>query len=88
MTSRAVSRPALAVFLEELVRLRAMAGLSVPALADRLGVEEVEIRSAEEGRRRVDVVELQLWAFACGSTLTEFMTRLDDRTRRPVTTLH
>jgi transcriptional regulator with XRE-family HTH domain len=81
MNTPARSSPAHAVFIEELVQLRLHAGLSTQALADRLGIEAGEVERSERGRRRVDVVELQLWAFACGSSLTEFMGKIDRRTR-------
>ena len=81
MKTPARSRPAYAVFVEELVQLRLRAGLSQQALADRLGIEAATVARSERGRRRVDVVELQLWAVACGSSLTEFMGKIDRRTR-------
>lgn len=80
MTIRAGSSQAHAAFLEELVQLRTRAGLSPAQLAERLGVEENAVKRGEVGTRRVGVVELQRWTFACGSTLEEFGRRLDERT--------
>jgi len=72
MTARAGSGPAHAAFLQELIRMRTQAGLSPMQLAERLGVKESVVTRGEAGSRRVGVVELQLWAFACGMTLEEF----------------
>ncbi|RTL41057.1 MAG: XRE family transcriptional regulator [Burkholderiales bacterium] len=80
MTAPADEGPAYAAFLEELVRLRTQAGLSPLELAERLGVQESAVTRGEAGTRRVGVVELQRWAFACGSTLEEFGRRLQART--------
>ncbi len=77
MTAQAGSGPAYAAFLEELVRLRTQAGLSPFELAARLGVTENAVMRSESGTRRVGVIELQRWAFACGSTLKEFGRRLE-----------
>jgi len=80
MTAPADSGPAHAAFLEELVRLRTQAGLSPLELAERLGIQESAVTRGEAGTRRVGVVELQRWAFACGSTLEDFGRRLEART--------
>ncbi len=63
-------------FLKELIRLREHAGLSRRELAHRLGIEENAVARGETGSRCVSVVELQMWVFACGSTLEEFGRRL------------
>lgn len=65
-----------ATFLKELIRLREHAGLSRRELAQRLGVEERTVVRGETGARCVSVIELQIWVFACGSTLEEFGRRL------------
>ena len=82
MTARAASGPAYAAFLQELIRMRTQAGLSPLELAERLSVKECVVTRGEAGSRRVGVVELQLWAFACGLTLEEFGRRLDARARQ------
>ncbi|OWR00787.1 helix-turn-helix domain-containing protein [Roseateles puraquae] len=79
MTARTGQGLAHAVFLDELVRLRMQAGLTPQELARRLGVKACVVTRAEAGMRRVGVVELQLWAFTCGSTLEDFGRRLDAR---------
>ena len=61
--------------------MRTQAELSPLELAQRLGVKESVVRRGEAGSRRVGVIELQLWAFACGITLEEFGHRLDARIR-------
>lgn len=68
-----------AAFLEELARLRSEACLSPLELAERLGVKERVVTRAETGTRRVGVIELHRWVFACGSTLEEFGRRLEAR---------
>ena len=65
-----------ATFLRELIWLREHAGLSQGELAARLGVEESAVARGEAGSRCVGVLELQLWALACGLTLEEFGRRL------------
>ena len=70
MTDNSAPDPAFEVFLDALVRLRSEAGLSPRELAQRLGVTEAAVVQGEAGRRRIDVVELQLWAFSCGSSST------------------
>lgn len=71
-----------AAFLEELVRMRREAGLSPLEVADRVGITENAVIRGEAGTRRVGVLELQRWAFACGSTLEEFGRRLDAHARQ------
>lgn len=87
---RAARRPhaAYTAFLEALIQLREQAGLSHQALAGRLGVPAANVEAGETGQRRLDVLELQRWAFACGSSLTEFMGRLDERVGRRSDPLH
>jgi len=79
MTTRAGSSPGHAEFLQELIRMRTQAELSPLQLAERLGVKESAVTRGEAGTRRVGVLELQRWAFACGSTLEEFGRRLEAR---------
>lgn len=76
------SGSAQACYLRELIRLRTQAGLTPQELAERLGVTENTVKRGEAGSRRVGVVELQRWAFACGSTLADFARRLDARNRQ------
>jgi transcriptional regulator with XRE-family HTH domain len=80
MSALTGASPDLTVFLDELVRLRTNAGLTPRALAERLGIEEDDVRRGEGGTRRVGVVELQRWAVACGSTLEAFGRQLQART--------
>jgi transcriptional regulator with XRE-family HTH domain len=81
MTDSAAADPAHAAVLQELVRMRTQAGLSPRDLADRLGVEEGAVVRAEAGACRVEVMALQRWAFACGSTLAEVGRRLNAAVR-------
>lgn len=70
------------LFLEEFRELRSRAKMSQTELAVHLGVGQDVISRCEVGRRRIDVLELQRWAEACGSSLTAFAKRLDARMRR------
>lgn len=67
------------IFLEELRALRKAAGLSQKELEAKLGLSQDLISRSESGSRRVDVFELALWTHACGSTLEDFVRRLDAR---------
>jgi transcriptional regulator with XRE-family HTH domain len=80
MTAPVRSGAAGAAFLQELVRLRTQAGLTTKDLAERLGVNESLVTRGETGSRRIGVVELRLWAVACGVSLEEFGRRLEART--------
>lgn len=79
MRTLARSSRAYDVFVEELIQLRRRAGLSQQVLASQLGIDAGAVKLSEAGRRRVDVVELQLWTTVCGSSLTDFMSTLDRR---------
>ena len=71
-----------ATFLEEFRDLRVRAKLSQAELAEKLGIGQDIVSRCEAGRRRVDVLELQQWAQACGSSLVTFARRLNERTLR------
>ena len=71
-----------AIFLEEFRNRRARAKLSQADLAMRLGIGQDIVSRCEAGRRRVDVLELQQWAEACGSSLVAFARRLNERMMR------
>lgn len=77
-----------AAYLEELVAMRECRGLSRAALASSLDMSEEDVAAGEAGERRIDVLELQRWVFACGSTLTTFMSKLDDRVGRAPSRRH
>ncbi len=70
------------IFLEEFRGLRERARISQAELADRLAIGQDIVSRCEAGRRRVDVVELQRWADACGSSLPAFARRLNERMAR------
>lgn len=82
MKTKAGSAPDHAAYFEELIRLRTQAGMTRRELAERLGIKESAVTRGEGGARRVGIMELQRWAFACGSTLEEFGRRLQARTRQ------
>ena len=62
--------------------LRAEAGLSQMELAARMQIGQDVISRCEAGRRRVDVFELALWTHACGTTLEDFVKKLDELIKR------
>jgi hypothetical protein len=47
-----------------------------------LGVGQDVVSRCESGKRRVDVVELQRWAEACGTSLVDFSRQLTERMQR------
>lgn len=63
------------VFLERLRRARVDAGLTQVEMAKRVGRPQTWVSKCELGERRVDFVELEDWAAACGRPLGFFATR-------------
>jgi transcriptional regulator with XRE-family HTH domain len=62
-------------FLERLRRARLDAGLTQVEVAARVGRPQTWVSKCELGERRVDFVELEDLAAACGKPLTFFRTR-------------
>ena len=62
---------------EQLRALRARAGLTQSALAERLGVRQTVVSEYERGQRRIDVLELRTIAVALGRPATAVVAQLD-----------
>ena len=56
-------------------RLREEAGLTQQELAARLKVTQSVVSKAESGQRRLDLVQLESYCQALGTTLTELVRR-------------
>ena len=63
----------------ELRAIREKAGLSQRDLAAVLGVAHSWVAKVEAGERRIDVIELGLFAAACGEDAARLISRLNDR---------
>lgn len=64
-------------FLALLQRVRTEAGLRQEDLAEKLGQPQSFVSRCESGERRVDVMELREICEALGTTLAEFVRRLE-----------
>ena len=62
---------------EQLRALRARAGLTQSALAERLGVRQTVVSEYERGQRRIDVLELRAIAVALGCPAAAVVAQLD-----------
>jgi transcriptional regulator with XRE-family HTH domain len=62
-------------FRMRLRRAREEAGLTQEQVAECLGRPQTWVSKCEVGERRVDFVELEEWAAACGKPLDWFRTR-------------
>ena len=62
-------------FRERLRRARVEAGLTQEEVAARLRRPQTWVSKCEVGERRVDFVELEDWAAACGKPLDWFATK-------------
>ena len=62
-------------FRERLRQARLDAGLTQVEIAAKLGRPQTWVSKCELGERRVDFVELEDWAAACGKPLGYFRTR-------------
>ena len=74
-SSKALQTRRYRVFLTGLRRAREEAGLTQAQVAARLGRPQTWVSKCELGERRVDFVELEDWAAACGQTLAYFATK-------------
>ncbi len=68
-----------ALLLQELRAARVAAGCTQVEMAKRLGMSQSDVSKCERGIRRLDVIELRLWANALGTTLVAFIGELDRR---------
>ena len=74
-SSKALQAKRYRAFLVRLRQAREEAGLTQEQVAKRLGRPQTWVSKCELGERRVDVVELEDWAAACGKGLTFFATK-------------
>lgn len=74
-SSKALQTKRYRAFLERLKRARLEASLTQVELAAKLGRKQTWVSKCELGERRVDFVELEDVAAACGKPLTYFRTR-------------
>ena len=58
-------------------RIRTDAGVTQAELADRLGVPQSFVSKYESGERRLDILELKDVCQALGSSLVDFVRRLE-----------
>ncbi len=72
---KALSARRYQAFLERLKRTRLDAGLTQVEVAAKVGRPQTWVSKCELGERRVDFVELEDLAAACGKPLTYFRTK-------------
>jgi len=73
------------VLLKLLKDVRRESGLSGPAIQKMLKRPNSYVAKVESGEKRLDVLELRELCQACGITLHEFTTRLDDELEKILT---
>ena len=74
-SSKALQAGRYRAFLAQLRRARVESGLTQVEIARRLGRPQTWVSKCELGERRVDFVELEDWAAACGKPLGFFATK-------------
>jgi transcriptional regulator with XRE-family HTH domain len=74
-SSKALQTRRYRAFLARLRQAREEADLTQVEVARRLGRPQTWVSKCELGERRVDFVELEDWAAACGKPLDWFATR-------------
>lgn len=74
-SSKALQTKRYRTFLGRLREARESAGLTQQEVATRLGRPQTWVSKCELGERRVDFVELEDWAAACGKPLDWFRTQ-------------
>ncbi|AQV96555.1 XRE family transcriptional regulator [Cupriavidus necator] len=66
-----------AILLKALRVERELREITQVELASRLGVEQTFVSKCERGGRRLDVLEFRKWCLALGTTVGEFMERVE-----------
>jgi len=74
-SSKALQTKRYRAFLARLREAREAAGLTQEQVASKLGRPQTWVSKCELGERRVDFVELEDWASACGKPLDWFATK-------------
>ncbi|WP_322062965.1 helix-turn-helix transcriptional regulator [Paraburkholderia sp. J63] len=67
-------------YAQLLIALRATreaAGLTQVEVASRLDATQTFVSKCERGERRLDVIELREWCLALGTTLSDFVDKLE-----------
>ena len=77
-SSKALSARRYQAFLERLRQARLDSGLTQVEVAARVGRPQTWVSKCELGERRVDFVELEDFAAACGKPLAFFRTKRPD----------
>lgn len=77
MASRPLHDPEYAVVVQVLRDLRHECGFSQVELAQRLGVDQSFVSKVERKERRLDVAELRRACLALGTSLGDFVERLE-----------
>lgn len=72
-----------AVLLELLREAREKAGLTQVELAKRLKQSQSFVSKVEVGERRLDLIQLRTMCRVLGTTLPEFVAKLEERLSRP-----
>lgn len=65
------------LFLATLRTARESARVSQTEMASRLQVTQTFVSKCERGERRLDVIELNNWCIALGTTMSEFTEELE-----------
>ena len=71
-----------AALLDLLRQARLDAGLTQVELAQRLGQSQSFVSKAEVGERRLDLIQLRTICAALGTTLPDFVDRLEERLKQ------
>ncbi|CAJ0783991.1 helix-turn-helix domain-containing protein [Ralstonia chuxiongensis] len=72
------------LFVAALREIRKSAGVTQIELAARLNVKQAFVSKCEGGQRRLDVIEVKNWCAALGVTMSEFIAKLEEVSRRSV----
>jgi len=72
-----------AILLTLLRETRSAAHITQVQLAEKLGQSQSFVSKVEVGERRLDVIQLRTICVALGTTLSAFITQLEERLARP-----
>jgi len=75
--------PRLRIFGELLRDIRLRSGLTQVQLVEALGMAQTYASEAERAIRRLDVVQMEEWALACGTTLLKMLAEYARRQKNP-----
>lgn len=69
------------VLLTILREARAVAELTQAELAKRLGISQSDVSKCEMGTRRLDIIEVKLWAETLGVGFADLVRDLEEKTK-------